>query len=154
MKMPSGQSEPFLSSDIVTNTRWWNHPRQRMTVAGLLFVIALVLRIVLFIGLDGFDGILYNFAAHQIASSTYEPIRYEFALRYLLTVPMAVSMKIFGIGEFSSALPSLLYASAMLVLTYAMARRLGGNAFALVSLLLSEETRTIFLLISSRRASL
>lgn len=104
---------------------------------GTVLILAILIRVGFFMGMDGNDAVAYNWYSYQIATGSYEPVRHTMALRYALLLPIALSMKLFGVNEWSSALPSFLYGLATIIVTYLLALKLGGKKIAFVALILS-----------------
>src|SRR5262245_15201335 len=71
----------------------------------LIVFFGLLLRIILSGGIDGSDGLNYNLHAHRLSTGDVTPLRHVTSIRYPLIVPMALSMRIFGVNEAASLLP-------------------------------------------------
>lgn len=57
----------------------------------------------------------------------------HWALRHFLVLPMAASFALFGANEFAATLPNILYAVALVALTYLFAKRVFGRTVAIVA---------------------
>src|SRR5882672_1996492 len=98
---PHGVQEKMMHEEREgTPVRFWS-------AAAMVFLVALTLRIALFPGTDGSDGLNYNHFAHRMATGEWRPARDVTSFRYPLIAPIAVSMRLFGVSETSSSLPSL-----------------------------------------------
>ena len=57
-------------------------------------------------------------------------------IRYLITVPIAISFRLFGEGEFQMILPTILYFAGLVVITYWFVARLIDRATAILAAIL------------------
>jgi 4-amino-4-deoxy-L-arabinose transferase-like glycosyltransferase len=101
---------------------------------GLAAVVAVaaLLRIVLFTGFFGSDEVTYTQVALEIASGRWTVSEYGGALRYGVNLPNAFFMKLFGVGEFSANLWSLLCSLGEVALVFVFAHHLWGCRAALL----------------------
>jgi 4-amino-4-deoxy-L-arabinose transferase-like glycosyltransferase len=97
-----------------------------------VLVGALLVRLVFFTGLLGWDDIEYREAASGLLRGDFLP-RSMFWLRYGLIVPLAAAQACFGQNEYSAALVPLTYSLASLVLTYALGVLYGGVPLGLAA---------------------
>jgi len=109
---------------------------RKLMVLGIIS-LAVIIRLVLFMGHDCSDSVGYNDQAFRLASGTYGfhgEITGVLGLRYLVVLPVALCMKLFGVGELSSSLTMLTYSVGLFLLAYLLAIRLLGNEGAIVTL--------------------
>jgi len=90
---------------------------------------ALIVRLVFFGGLLGWDDVEYWEAARALRAGRFVPAS-TFELRYTLTVPLALGQAWLGEREWVPALVPLAYSVAHLLLAWALARPWGGTRVA------------------------
>ncbi len=81
----------------------------------------------------GFDDLTYISFAHQLLTGTFNPVQSPYAYGFLLPVSLAISFSVFGVNTFASILPSIIEYTAIILLSFAIARKLYGNNVGLVS---------------------
>lgn len=94
---------------------------------------ALVLRIVFFGGLLGWDDVAYVEAARALREGRYLPVS-TFDLRYPYTVPLALCQAWLGESERVHALVPLLYGAAHLTLAFLVGALFGGRRVGLLAM--------------------
>src|SRR5579871_209772 len=96
------QSHGRVSAPIIP----LNEPgRQTAVMLAVLFVGALLIRLICYTGLIGSDDLTYFRFGQGIATGTYRLEAIHNALRYGLLIPLAASYRIFGVHEWTTVLP-------------------------------------------------
>lgn len=111
------------------------------TPALLLLIVAaaLVLRVFFFVGIGFNDDSYYLEHAEKIYKGLeFSPHKYIWDVRIGVYLPVVVSWKIFGISEFSTSLPFVLYSLGIVIVTYFLGKvlfndRVGLTASFLIS---------------------
>ncbi len=80
-----------------------------------------------------FDDANYLNFAHQILSGGFNPAESTYAYGFLLPISLAISFLIFGTGVFAAILPSIAEYIILIVLSFAIARKLYGNNVGIIS---------------------
>jgi 4-amino-4-deoxy-L-arabinose transferase-like glycosyltransferase len=89
-----------------------------LLICGIL-VLAVIVRIICFVGLIGSDDLNYNRTAYSIAQGTFSPQLDHQRTRFGLFLPVAWTFKLFGISEISSTLfPFLCFVVTFMVLVW------------------------------------
>jgi 4-amino-4-deoxy-L-arabinose transferase len=143
----------FAAALLATALAWWagSRHRTRLALAALLFA-ALALRIHLAAHwyLGKWDERYHAVVARHLMDHPLEPTLFEHPLyevpperwlesRVWLTHPtlalelMALSMSIFGVGEFAMRAPSIVFSTLAVLLTFLLGRRLLGVSGGLVA---------------------
>ncbi len=112
---------------------WNNRP---ITYLIIILVIAIVLRVVFYTGVNFNDDLVYLNFAHDITQGRFHPHPYIFATRLLMQYPIAFFFLLFGVSEFSATLYMLLASLATIILTYLIGRELFNNQTGLLAALL------------------
>src|SRR4030095_13434811 len=104
----------------------------------LLGLLALLIRAACFTGLIGSDDLGYSRYGHLIADGRYTPELWIYAMRYGLTVPVALAYRVFGVSEWTTIVTPYLASAAsvpMLVVigTKLFSFRAGVGAGALLA---------------------
>lgn len=107
--------------------------RQWLILAALVFTVALAIRLACFTGLIASDDLGYAEYARQIAHGTYRLEPHHYAIRYGVTVPLAVLYRLFGIHEWTTVALPLLCSSLAAALAALVAARLAGLSAAWVT---------------------
>lgn len=102
----------------------------------VLLLLGLILRLLFFTGFYGSDEVTYLSVAHDILNGDWIQSDYIGSIRYGINIPMAVSMGLFGVSEFSANLWSLATSIAELALVYVAAQLMWGTKPAFASCLL------------------
>jgi 4-amino-4-deoxy-L-arabinose transferase-like glycosyltransferase len=119
-----------------------NQPTGRMVspepwlAYGLLFLLALLLRLSCFTGLIASDDLGYAMYAGRIMDGSYHPELHHFAVRYGVIIPVGLIYKAFGVNEWTTVLFPLLASSAAPPLILALGRYLVGFHASMVAALL------------------
>ena len=109
--------------------------------AGLLLVLALalVVRLLLFFhGVRGSDAYVYARHAALLASGEYSPFRLGadwYGYRYTIIVPTALAYRLFGVGDWPSAMFPLLFGLGSILVVFRLARLIFDAETALWSAL-------------------
>ena len=101
-------------------------------VLGALLVGALVLRTTFFVGLVGWDDVEYRESAARLGAGDLVP-RSLFGLRWGLTLPLATAQGLGGEGERVTAVVPMAYSLALIVLAFALGRRLASERAGLMA---------------------
>ncbi len=80
-----------------------------------------------------FDDSSYIGFAHQMLSGSFNPAESPYSYGFLLPLSLALSFSIFGINVFASILPAIVEYLAIILLTFAISRKLYDNKVGLVS---------------------
>ncbi len=80
-----------------------------------------------------FDDSSYIGCAHQMLSGSFNPAESPYSYGFLLPLSLALSFSIFGINVFASILPAIVEYLAIILLTFAISRKLYDNKVGLVS---------------------
>jgi 4-amino-4-deoxy-L-arabinose transferase-like glycosyltransferase len=78
----------------------------------LLGLLALLIRAACFTGLIGSDDLGYSRYGHLIADGRYTPELWIYAMRYGLTVPVALAYRVFGVNEWTTIVTPYLASAA------------------------------------------
>lgn len=76
---------------------------------GSILALAVVIRLVCYVGIIGSDDMNYNRSAYAIATGAFAPEQSHQATRIGLFLPVALMFKVFGVNEFSSTTFALVY---------------------------------------------
>ncbi|MGD7036997.1 glycosyltransferase family 39 protein [Methylotuvimicrobium buryatense] len=98
-----------------------------------ILMFALILRCVFYTGFMGSDEVVYNDAAFGILNGDWPVSNYIGAIRYGVNIPVAMSMALFGVSEWSANLWSLLCSLGEIVLVYIFGKRVFGEKVAVMS---------------------
>jgi len=93
----------------------------------------LVLRLILFTGLQGADDVLYSSSAWHMSRGETRPGPDLFRTRLAYVGPIALLYRIFGANVIGLILPSLAASLALVLLAYALGRTLYSDAVARVA---------------------
>jgi len=110
------------------------HGSQRWHFLWLLGIafIHVAIRVWGFSGIHDADELAYNEAARQLRIGEYiNPSPY--GVRYIVIVPLAISQVIFGINEYASAVPPMLYSLACLMLVYLIGKAYADRTVGLIA---------------------
>ena len=108
-----------------------------------VLLLALLSHVGLFLGLHGnfeFDRDAPHYAriSHELEQGTFELAPHPFSQRFGVTVPTAVSYRLFGVNPISTTLWPLLCSLAAIVIVFsATARFFGGRTAAIAAVLLA-----------------
>jgi len=102
-----------------------------------ILILALLLRIALFVGANFNDDMEYLFTARSLALGRLNeyPIGSIDSLRLMIVFPMSVIFRFIGINEFSASLYFLLSSLGSVLLTYLAAERMFNRVTAIVAAL-------------------
>ncbi|MBP5202229.1 glycosyltransferase family 39 protein [bacterium] len=83
----------------------------------IFMLISLILRLVTFMGISEGDDLSYTLLANRFANGDFAA-NFIFDIRWVVYVPVALLYKIFGVNDFTSLLPTMLYGIAGVWLAY------------------------------------
>jgi 4-amino-4-deoxy-L-arabinose transferase-like glycosyltransferase len=83
----------------------------------IFMIIAFLLRLTTFMGISEGDDLSYTLLAHRFANGDFAA-NFIFDIRWVVYVPVALLYKIFGVNDFTSLLPTMLYGIAGVWLAY------------------------------------
>jgi len=113
--------------------------RTDFLLTAICFLAALTIRMAFFVGgVRGSDAFAYALYAHQMATGTYDPV-YIFnfyGFRYAVLLPIALSYKVFGVGDVPSVIFPYLFSSLQAALTFLLAHELIGRRGAIIAAIL------------------
>lgn len=99
-----------------------------------IILLALLLRVMFFHGISPSDQFTYSRMAADILQGNWEPgYHFEQTTRWGLLFPLALSYKLFGISDFSSALFPLFISLGTVAVGYFLAGFLGGMRAAVMT---------------------
>jgi hypothetical protein len=106
--------------------------RAWLPMLAALLLAAVALRVTFFVGLIGWDDIEYRESSARLLAGDRRP-HSLFGLRWGLTLPLAAAQAVAGDGERTAAAVPMAYSLGLLVLAFALGRRLGGDRAGLVA---------------------
>ena len=83
----------------------------------LFMILAFILRLVTFMGISEGDDLSYTLLAHRFANGDFAA-NFIFDIRWVVYVPVALLYKIFGVNDFTSLLPTMVYGISAVWLAY------------------------------------
>ena len=83
----------------------------------IFMILAFILRLVTFMGISEGDDLSYTLLAHRFANGDFAA-NFIFDIRWVVYVPVALLYKIFGVSDFTSLLPTMVYGIAAVWLAY------------------------------------
>ncbi len=82
-----------------------------------LIILAFILRLVTFMGISEGDDLSYTLLARNFADGNFAA-NFIFDIRWVVFVPVAILYKIFGVSDFTSLAPTMIYGLASVWLAY------------------------------------
>ena len=83
----------------------------------IFMVLSFILRLVTFMGISEGDDLSYTLLAHRFANGDVAA-NFIFDIRWVVYVPVALLYKIFGVSDFTSLLPTMVYGICSVWLAY------------------------------------
>jgi len=101
----------------------------------LIIVFAIFLRLIFFVGPCCDDDVAYLNSAHKLLKLDFSELRngFSFGYRIMMSIPIALSFKFFGISEFSASLYILLTSIGSLIITFYIGRMLFNATVGLIA---------------------
>jgi 4-amino-4-deoxy-L-arabinose transferase-like glycosyltransferase len=100
----------------------------------VIILAGLLLSYVLYSGpFYTYDDLAYIMFSHQVLTGTFNPVQSPYAYGFLLPISLAASFDIFGVNTFASILPSLAEYITLILVSFAIARKLYGRNAGLFS---------------------
>lgn len=83
----------------------------------IFMIISFILRLVTFMGISEGDDLSYTLLAHRFANGDLAA-NFIFDIRWVVFVPVALLYKLFGVSDFTSLLPTMVYGICSVWLAY------------------------------------
>lgn len=83
----------------------------------IFMILSFILRLVTFMGISEGDDLSYTLLAHRFANGDMAA-NFIFDIRWVVYVPVALLYKIFGVNDFTSLLPTMVYGICSVWLAY------------------------------------
>ena len=104
----------------------------------MILIFALALRLYFFVGPNLNDDIDYIFSAHEVSEGRFYPLYGSSinAIRWMMTLPIAVSFRLFGVNIFSSSLYPISCSLGTIIATFYIGKILVNYRVGLISALI------------------